>query len=165
MIKTPIADFIECYAESRTARMHMPGHKGEGDPLCRSDLTEISGADDLFSPDGIILQSEETAGEIFGADTLYSTEGSSLSIRAMLHLVTLYAKSKGKRPLIAATRNAHKAFVSAAALIDFEVDWIYSRYSSYLSSHVSEKDIEEYLDSRRNDPPIAVYITSPDYLG
>ena len=81
-MKTPIADFLERYAESDRIRLHMPGHKGRGETE-RTDVTEIFGADSLFEADGIIAESERLTGELFGADSFYSAEGSSLSIRAI----------------------------------------------------------------------------------
>ena len=46
----PIVDFVRSYAQSGTARLHMPGHKGQSllgfEPL---DITEISGADELYA--------------------------------------------------------------------------------------------------------------------
>ncbi len=162
--RTPMLEFLEDYLKRDSVRLHMPGHKGSGFLGEWLDITEIDGADSLFEANGIIRKSEKLAGDIFSADTFYSTEGSSLSIRAMLYLVTVYAKSIGKRPLIAAARNAHKSFVSAAALIDFDVDWICSDRTSFLSAKFSAWDITEYFDSK-DELPVAVYLTSPDYLG
>ena len=55
---TPIVDFVRSYAQSGTARLHMPGHKGQSllgfEPL---DITEIRGADELYAPEGIIAES------------------------------------------------------------------------------------------------------------
>lgn len=163
-MNTPICDFVRNYAESSPLRLHMPGHKGAAYLGCEGlDITEISGADSLFEADGIIAESEKNAGAIFRAKTFYSTEGSSLSIRAMLHLATLWAKEKGKPPLIAAGRNAHKTFLSAAALIDFDVLWLaQTDHHSYLSCPISADYLEEVL---KQSSPAAVYITSPDYLG
>ena len=163
-MKTPIASFLEKYAGEDCVRLHMPGHKGVGDIAEKYDITEIVGADSLFEANGIICESEGYAGELFGADTFYSTEGSSLSIRAMTYLVSLYAKSKGDEPLIAAARNVHKSFVSAAALIGFEVDWLTADGISYLSCRLSADDVRRYLKEARKKPT-AIYITSPDYLG
>ncbi|MBR5139856.1 MAG: aminotransferase class V-fold PLP-dependent enzyme [Clostridia bacterium] len=163
MTPTPIHSFLVEYKNADGVRLHMPGHKGS-DELSAYDITEISGADSLFEADGIIKESEGIASDIFGADTFYSTEGSSLSIRAMLYLATLYAKQNGKGAKIAAARNVHKSFISAAALIDFEVDWIVGKESSYLSCRITKEDIKNYLDST-SELPTAVYITSPDYLG
>ena len=164
MIKTPIHSFLLEYKASRSVRLHMPGHKGVGDGAQMMDITEIPGADSLFEASGIIEESERIAGEIFGADTFYSTEGSSLSIRAMLYLTALYAKRTGKAPLIAAARNVHKSFISAAALVDFGIDWISSEQSSYLSAMITPDDVKAYLYSA-TELPVALYLTSPDYLG
>ena len=159
-MNTPIWSFLQKYASNDNLRLHMPGHKGIGE-VERFDLTEVSGADSLYEASGIIKESEENASEIFGAHTFYSTEGSSLSIRAMLYLATL--TKKGERALILAGRNAHKAFVSALALLDFGVEWIFGS-ESYLSCNPSADELVLRLDSMQNKPT-AVYITSPDYLG
>ena len=119
---TPICDFVRQYAKTKPIRLHMPGHKGRG-PLGaeRWDITEIDGADDLFAPAGVIEQSEQNAGALFGAKTLYSTAGSTLCIQAMVYLAALAASAAGAKPLILAARNAHKAFLHAAALLDVQV--------------------------------------------
>ena len=163
-MKTPIVDFVRRYAESSAMRLHMPGHKGASLLGMEAlDITEIEGADSLYEASGIIRESECNASALFGCDTLYSTEGSSLCIRAMLHLVLLHAKQCGKQPLIAAGRNAHKTFLSAAALLDFDIAWLYPQSSaSYLSCAIDLAALERILET---DQPAAVYITSPDYLG
>lgn len=159
-MNTPIYDFIKEYADSSPARFHMPGHKGRG-PLGieKYDLTEIIGADDLFSPITIIAESERNAASLFGtAYTLYSTEGSTLAIKTMLALAT---RKKGSR--ILAARSAHKAFIHAAALLDFDFEWIYPDASGHLcDGRVSAEAIDRALTE---GDFTAVYITSPDYLG
>ena len=157
-MKTPIYDFARAYAESDSLRLHMPGHKGKSFLGCESlDITEIEGADSLYHARGIILESEDNATSLFGSThTFYSTEGSSLCIRAMLYLI----KSLDKKPKILAARNAHKTFISAAAILGIDVDWIYGE--SYLSCSVDPRELDETLSKEK---PTAVYITSPDYLG
>lgn len=140
----------------------MPGHKGAEILGCeRLDITEMSGADSLYEAEGIIRQSEDNASFLFGCNTLYSTEGSSHCIRAMVYLACLKAREDGKKCVIAAGRNAHKSFLSAVALTDAQVKWIYPRKGdSYLSCNITEEDI-----SALDGDVTAVYITSPDYLG
>lgn len=166
MMNTPICDFVTRYAQSGMLRAHMPGHKGEGIlGFEHLDITEISGADSLYEADGIIRESEKNASALFGCETFYSTEGSSQCIRAMVYLAALYAKQQDRRFLIAAGRNAHKTFLSAAALTDAEVLWISPKnQSSYLSCPVDARELEEFF-SADGDKPAAVYLTSPDYLG
>ncbi len=166
-MKTPICDFVENYAREGGLRLHMPGHKGV--PFLgveERDITEVDGADVLYSPDGIIAESEKYATELFGSGkTVYSTEGSSLSIRAMVYLITLHAKKEGKKPLILAARNAHKTFLSAIALTDCAVEWIYpTEDDNLISCRVSSVQLEKKLDEM-SEFPTAVYLTSPDYLG
>ncbi len=163
-MKTPICDFVREYAGSDSARLHMPGHKGKG-PLGIEglDITEIDGADVLYRSHGIIRESEKNAAALFGsARTVYSTEGSSLSIRAMLYLVCLWAKENGKRAHILAGRNAHAVFTYAAAMLDFDVTWLYPEDNifSFASVEQTEKAI-----AAMGEPPTALYVTSPDYLG
>lgn len=162
---TPICDFVSAYQKSNSLRLHMPGHKGA--PVIGPealDITEIDGADVLYDAKGVILQSEQNAARLFGtAKTLYSTEGSSLCIRAMLYLTLLHARATGKKPLIAAARNAHKVFITAAALLDLDVKWLFSKENgSVVSCPLDLHAVEEVLSSQQ---PAALYVTSPDYLG
>lgn len=165
-MKTPICDFVRSYVEQSSLRLHMPGHKGENlIGLEKYDITEIKGADSLYEADGIIDESEKNASKLFGSHTLYSAEGSSLAIRAMLYLVCLFMADRQNKPLILAGRNAHKVFVSSAALLDFDVEWIFQKSEdSYISCTVTSDEIEERFSSLKRKPD-AVYLTSPDYLG
>ena len=141
----------------------MPGHKGKSRLGFESfDITEIDGADVLYSPDGIILESENNASQLFGAaHTYYSTEGSTLAIKAMLAIAT----AGRERPLVFATRNSHKAFVYAAALLDIDVEWLYpSEFCHLCACNITPNELECALDKCDNKP-CAVYVTSPDYLG
>lgn len=165
-MNTPICDFVREYNEKNSIRMHMPGHKG-ADKLGfeHLDITEFQGADDLYHPNGIIAQSEKNASLLFGCPTYYCTEGSSQCIRAMMYLLTIYAKKQGKKPIIVAGRNAHKTFISAVALLDFDVLWLSPKENnSYLSCNITPEELDKFLQ-KQEEKPIAVYITSPDYLG
>lgn len=166
-MKTPIFDFVQKYAESNAVRAHMPGHKGIGALGCeRGDITEVDGADVLYHADGIIFESQRNAARLFGSEkTLYSCEGSSLSIRAMLYLALVYAKSEGRAPRILAARNAHKAFLCACVLLDIDIEWMYGEEDTeVISCKITPEMLRDHLDSS-DSLPCAVYITSPDYLG
>lgn len=160
-MKTPILDFVKGYAASDTVRLHMPGHKGKGSLNVEAlDITEIEGADDLRSPKGIILESENAATELFGtAHTYYLTEGSTLGIKSMLAL----ACGEGGRVL--AGRNVHKSFIHAAALLDLSVSWMYSGTGEHLCKCSLDADEVRAALLREERLPDAVYVTSPDYLG
>ena len=163
-MRTPIVDFVAKYAACDPLRLHMPGHKGKAflGPE-KWDLTEVTGADSLYEAAGVIAQSEENASRLFGCPTFYSTEGSSHCIRAMLTLAVQYARLQGKQPVIAAARNVHKTFLSAAAMLDLQVRWLYPQAGeSYLSCTVTPETLETFLVENK---PTALYLTSPDYLG
>ncbi len=165
-MNTPICDFVRQYNENSPLRMHMPGHKGSSFlGFEHLDITEFDGADDLYNATGIIKQSEDNASKLFGFPTYYSAEGASQCIRAMMYLVLLNAKKKGQKPIIAAGRNVHKTFVSAAALLDFDIMWLYpDDEESYLSCNINPHKFEAFLESTE-EKPVALYVTSPDYLG
>ena len=162
-MNTPVADFVQRYAKAGTARLHMPGHKGRCFLGCEPwDITEIHGADALYEAEGILAESEANAAALFGSQrTCYSTEGSSQCIRAMLYLAVA---ASGSHTVVAA-RNVHRAFVSAAALLDLEIRWLWPEKSrSLCGCPISPAQLEETLNSLP-EPPAAVYLTSPDYLG
>ena len=169
---TPIVDFVRRYAQSGTSRLHMPGHKGQSllgfEPW---DITEIKGADELYGADGIIAQSEANATRLFGTvHTYYSTEGSSQCIRAMLCLALQAAPAAGQRPVLLAARNAHKALLYAAALLDFDIQWLWPApqdAGALCSCPVSAAKLADALHGlvQQGQRPFGVYITSPDYLG
>ncbi|MBR2721235.1 MAG: amino acid decarboxylase [Clostridia bacterium] len=165
-MNTPIADFVRAYAEKNPARFHMPAHKGRAILGCEAlDITEIDGADDLSASHGIIAESEKNAASLFGVGhTFYSCEGSTLAIKAMLALAVQGAK-KGTVPTVLAARNAHRAFVFAAALLDIHVAWLYPKASAHLCEcPITPTDLESAL--RTSEAPVAAcYVTSPDYLG
>ena len=189
-MQTPIADFVKEYANKQSSRFHMPGHKGQAFLGCEAlDITEIAGADALYEAQGIIAESEKHAAELFGtAKTVYSTEGSSQCIRAMMHMTVGYWKERRMqtngngenkyadrysnvvRPYVIASRNVHKAFLYAAALVDFDVVWLYPKEMHSLCSCIIlaeqlKEEIEKQIEKHQGIPPAAVYVTSPDYLG
>ena len=128
------------------------------------DLTEIDGLDVLYSASGVIEESENNASKLFcTAHTYYSTEGSTLAIKAMLATV-LYSRKSDTPPTVLAARNVHKAFISAAALLDFEPLWLFGKGNHVCVSQITADDVKEAL-SKMESKPAAVYVTSPDYLG
>lgn len=167
-MNTPIHDFINQYVTRSASRLHMPGHKGVGPLGCEArDITEIAGADELYAADGIIARSERNASALFGTGaTFYAAEGSSQCIRAMLYMAMMGAENSGARPVALAARNVHRAFVYAAALCDFDVEWLYpaSSDSTLCACPVTPGALDAKLRGMA-ERPFCVYVTSPDYLG
>jgi len=170
-MKTPIYDFVQNYKEQDNSRLHMPGHKGHVFLGCEAmDITEIHGADSLYEASGIIAESEEIATSLFETGhTYYSTEGSSQCIKAMLYLTLQQSKAQmdGTRPLLLTARNVHKSFVHACALLDLDVTWMYpdeDASHSICSCVISPAQLERAILAMPQKA-IAIYVTSPDYLG
>lgn len=151
MMNTPICNFLEKYTAENRLRLHMPGHNGE----FPHDITEIFGADELYSSDvsgGIIGTSEEIAAGLFGAKkTFYSCGGSTLAIQTALALL----KSRGCRR-IAASRYSHRSLVSAAALLGLEIKWLYP--NEYMSADVT-------YNAEAISGVDALFVTNIDYYG
>lgn len=159
-MKTPIYDYLKQYDEKGSVRLHMPASKGRINIPYGFDITEIDGADFLFSPNGIIKESEQNASQLFGtAATFYSTEGSSLCIKTMVALL----KKQGIDKVLAA-RNAHVSFLNACILTDMQIEWLYpdGKLSSICTGEYSAKAIDKAL---KKTGARAVFVTSPDYLG
>lgn len=165
---TPIYDFLKNYIQSDFSRLHMPGHKGrlamyKNQPLsfvAPYDITEISGADELFDANGIIEQAECNTANLYGAKhTSFSTGGSTACIQTMLRLIV----NEGEN--IIAARNVHISFVNACALLGINVHFIMPSFndSFLVSGEVTADQIEQAILSCNFAK--AVYITSPDYLG
>lgn len=76
----------------------------------------------------------------------------------------------GKRPVLLAARNAHKALLYAAALLDFDIRWLWpapedtgALCSCPVTVQALSTALEELAGQGRT--PFGVYLTSPDYLG
>ncbi len=150
-MNTPISDFLDDYGRRDMLRLHMPGHNGENP----RDITEIAGADSLYETDnsgGIIAFSEARAAKIFGAErTCYSAGGSTLAIQTALALL----KAQGCNR-IAAGRCSHRSLVSAAALLDLDIIWLYP--DEYPSASVD-------FTAQEAQQADAFFVTNVDYYG
>ncbi len=161
---TPIVDFLNEYEKSGISRLHMPGHKGKAPDgevpswlmeAYRHDITEIAGADNLFAPEGIIRESEENASDIFGVKTLYSTEGSSLSIKAMIYLALKHFEinhgpyGANEKPYIITIGMCHKAFFHAVELLNIRVKRVEGKTSESLRRVSPKNDVGNPSESLR----------------
>ncbi len=82
-------------------------------------------------------------------------------MKAMLLLCARRSKSR----VVLAARNVHKSFMYACALLDLLPEWLYGEgETSLCSCPVRAAELDAALHGM-DEPPCAVYITSPDYLG
>lgn len=151
------------YARLRAARFHMPGHKADRKrfPLFRDaalDITELSFADCLEEPDGIIGRAESDIAEILGAKKSFLlTDGSSSGIFAMLYA----AKRRGGKVVIA--RGAHKSVYNATAVLGIEPYILKGNELDGITLPPAAAEIEDVFKKEKDVS--AVLVTSPDYYG
>ena len=172
--------------ESDFVPMHMPGHKrnpslGDMSAYYDIDITEIDDFDNLHDAEGIILEAERRANDLYGADeTHFLVNGSTCGVLAA---VSACVPKGGK--LIAA-RNCHKSLYHAAYLRELRMKFIYPEKKIFvkdgfgsgkagaindgktMGSQVIYGRIDhEKLKSvcEENPDAKAVFITSPTYEG
>lgn len=151
------------YADSDYLPMHMPGHKrrmGElGNPFF-IDITEINGFDDLHHAEGILLDAQMRAAQLYESEeTHYLVNGSTAGILSAVSGCTSY----GGKILMA--RNCHKSAYHAVFLRGLTAKYIYPHFfeNMWINGWISPSAVEEAL---KKDPDIqAVLITSPTYDG
>ena len=114
---------LSAYADKKTARFHMPGHKGRLPPpfdgVAPLDVTELSG-DLYYEQDGAIRRSERAMAALYGAkDCFYLTGGATQGLYAMLGAVT--------RPgdTVCVDRVCHRSVHNALALLDLRPVWFW----------------------------------------
>ncbi|MBQ1186883.1 MAG: aminotransferase class V-fold PLP-dependent enzyme [Clostridia bacterium] len=141
---------------------HMPGHKRQKkwlDGLTDCDITEISGADDLHAPNGIIKDAQIKAAKLFGTvATIFLSGGSTAGVLSAVSSVCDF----GSKIIIA--RNCHKSVYNACKINGLEVTYVYPAVKHRLGvfGEVSPADID--IAMKQSGAKVVV-ITSPTYEG
>lgn len=154
---------LKKYKRLHAARFHMPGHKADRKrfPLFKDaalDITELSFADCLENPDGLIAAAESDCAEILGAKrSFFLTDGSSSGIFAMLYAV----KRRGGKIVIA--RGAHKSVYNACAVLGIEPYILKGNELDGIALPPAAAEIEDIFKKEKD--VAAVLATSPDYYG
>ncbi len=167
-----IADFLKENAAKDNVSFHMPGHKGRSSffdeagygQLLREaaawDVTEIPGADSLFSPRGALRNVMDNYAELYGVrHTELLVNGSSAGIiAAILSSVPVGGK------LILSRSSHHSAF---SALRLGGINPVYIRPETdpdyNIAAEISPYELEAACDEHPDAS--AVLITSPNYCG
>ncbi len=162
-MNTPLTNAIRQLVEQDFSRFHTPGHKGREldllSPVTPYDLTEVRGADSLYSPDGPITEMERLYTGLYRTGgSFLSAGGSTLCIQAMLRLV----RPLGKKVILG--RNAHSSAISALALLGMDPVWLYPAIGpDLLPEPITPEAVEAALSLHPD--AAGVYVTSPDYFG
>ncbi len=160
MIRRPVDAMLRAAAERRSA--HMPGHKGRAPFPCPDlyalDTTELPVTDNLWQPEGAVLEAERLYAEAAGAgDTLFLTGGATAGMHAMLQLWTREGDS------VLLPRNAHLSAVNACILGGLDPVWIPVRQTADGAVFVAEDDVLDAMDAHPEAK--ALLLTRPDYFG
>ncbi len=158
-------DKLQAYAREEIYPCHMPGHKRQGwgklpKELYQLDITEIEGFDNLHQPEGILLNLQKKAAEIYGAEeSFYLVNGSTCGILSAVSC----ALPRGGHLLMA--RNCHRSAYHAAYLRDLKPSYLYppclEEYEVF--DAVTPLQVRKALE---REPHIgAVLIVSPTYEG
>ena len=158
-------DKLKAYGDSDYYGFHMPGHKrnpditGAGLPY-EIDITEIEGFDDLHHADGILVDAQKRAAEVYQADeTHFLVNGSTVGILSAISGST----KKGDTILVA--RNCHKSVYHAIYMNELNPVYLYPEFDTekHLNTEILVQDVRDALEAH---PDIrAVMIVSPTYDG
>ena len=167
----PLVSALQQCAERKNAAFHTPGHKrGQGTSdlhrqlfgaaVFRADLPELPGLDNLFAPEGVILQAQALAADAFGAEhTWFLANGSTCGIQAAI-LATCGPGDKLVLP-----RNVHTSAIAGLILSGAVPIYVSPPYSSGwdISLGVSPEAIDQALTAHPDAR--AVLVVSPTYHG
>ena len=141
---------------------HMPGHKRQKiwtRGLYDLDITEISGADDLHEPSGIIKEAQIKASRLFSTiSTIFLTGGSTCGVLSAISALC----EKGANIVIA--RNCHKSVLNACAINDLNVEYVLPAVKPRLGIYGEVLPAEVDAAMKKSGAK-AVVITSPTYEG
>ncbi|WP_099467487.1 aminotransferase class I/II-fold pyridoxal phosphate-dependent enzyme [Konateibacter massiliensis] len=155
---------LKKYSNSDYYPFHMPGHKRNREidfvnPFSL-DITEIDGFDNLHHSEGILLDAQKKAAQLYKSEESYFlVNGTTAGILSAVSACT----TKGGTVLMA--RNCHKAVYNAVFLNELKNIYIYPQKMGKYSVNcgLNTQNIKQLLIKNKNIQ--AVIITSPTYDG
>ncbi len=168
--RIPLYEALVHYKNTNLISFHVPGHKSGVvlnqqtqnmfQQLLKIDATELSGLDDLHSPEGVIKEAEELLAALYQVkESFFLVNGSTVGNLAMILSVC------EKDDVILVQRNCHKSVLNALKLAkvrpvflepDYNLDW---RTATGVSKEIVEKAISLYSNVK------AIVLTYPNYYG
>lgn len=168
--RTPLFDQLTKHNQRKPLSFHVPGHKfGEVFPIkghsfftdiLKLDATEITGLDDLHSPEGVILEAEELLADLYRTQkSFFLVNGSTVG-----NLSMILAAVK-EDDIVLVQRNSHKSIMNGIKLAkakpvfispDYNLEY---RVGGALDLAAIKSAITQYPDSK------ALILTYPNYYG
>ncbi|XP_071737088.1 uncharacterized protein [Rutidosis leptorrhynchoides] len=171
----PLVTALKTSAEQNVASFHFPGHnRGRAAPLSlarligvqpfRHDLPELPELDNLFAPEGPILDAQKEAAKLFGAkETWFLVGGTTCGIQASV----MATCAPGDTLIL--PRNCHISAFNSMVLSgvipkyiipDYDFDWDIACGITPLQVEIAIKELA--TEGRKAS---AVLVTSPTYHG
>ncbi|XP_060670547.1 uncharacterized protein LOC107417679 isoform X1 [Ziziphus jujuba] len=171
----PLVNALKTSAEQNAASFHFPGHnRGRAAPSSLTqligvdpfihDLPELPELDNLFSPEGPILDAQQQAAKLFGSiETWFLVGGTTCGIQAAI----MATCSPGD--ILILPRNSHVSAMSAMVLSgavpkyiipDYNFSWDIAGGVTPSQAKTAIKELE--MEGLK---PAAVFVTSPTYHG
>ncbi|XP_057516584.1 uncharacterized protein LOC130797830 isoform X1 [Amaranthus tricolor] len=168
----PLIAAMKSAMEENPATFQFPGHnRGFAAPPSLTQLIgewpflhDVGELDDLFTPEGPILEAQREAAKVFGAsETWFLVGGTTCGVLAAI----MGTCSPGD--VLILTRNSHISAISALALCGAIPKYIFPDYDSCWDAPtlVSPLEVEKAIKELASEgkKPAAVFITSPTYHG
>ncbi|MFK9094987.1 aminotransferase class I/II-fold pyridoxal phosphate-dependent enzyme [Bacillus salipaludis] len=169
-LRKPLYEALTEHVNRNPISFHVPGHKygwiDQSDEnhffkqLLKIDATELSGLDDLHSPEGAILEAETLLTELYHTTkSFFLVNGSTVGNLAMIMAVC----TEGSPVLV--QRNCHKSVLNALRLAkarpvflepELNQDW---KIAAGVSVETVKQAINLYPDTK------AIILTYPNYYG
>jgi arginine/lysine/ornithine decarboxylase len=169
-LKIPIYDALTKHFEKDPISFHVPGHKygqvfqsTEKDwfhSLLKIDATELSGLDDLHSPEGAILEAEILLADLYKVDrSFFLVNGSTVGNLAMVMSVC------EEDCFVLVQRNCHKSILNALKLAKVQPIFMEPEFDDVwrVAAGVSLQTVQEAIELYPNSK--AVILTYPNYYG
>ncbi|KGE19972.1 aminotransferase class I/II-fold pyridoxal phosphate-dependent enzyme [Paenibacillus wynnii] len=168
----PLYEMLELYREKGNTSYHVPGHKngraysdaysaGFLSEVMRSDVTEITGTDDLHHPEGVIKEAQELAADCFGAEESFFMVGGSTA--GNLALILTVCSEPGTTLIL--QRNVHKSVIHGLMLGGVKAVFLEPLLDSDSGIAVAPA-VESVKAALAAHPDAAgVLITMPNYYG
>ncbi len=169
-MRIPLYRALIEHTKNNPISFHVPGHKGGlvfhpetaefYQPFLEMDVTELSGLDDLHSPEEVIKEGEQLLAALYHVkQSFFLVNGSTVGNLAMI----LAACREGETVLV--QRNCHKSVVNAIRLAkarpiflepEYDLNW---RVATNVSLETVKKAIRLYPEAN------ALILTYPNYYG
>ncbi|KAL1568143.1 arginine decarboxylase-like [Salvia divinorum] len=171
----PLVSALKASAEDNAASFHFPGHnRGHAAPSSLTrligarpflhDLPELPELDNLFAPEGPILEAQKQAAELFGAsETWFLVGGSTCGVQAAI----MATCSPGD--VLFLPRNSHISAISAMVLSGVVPKYIVPEYDPEwdIAGGITPSQVEKAIKELEMEglKPAAVFVVSPSYHG